>query len=160
GGVFTNQVGAIFTVQNDATVNFGGGSPRFDNAGTFIKALGAQTAFNNVPFNNAGFVDVQSGTLAFTRDYTQSSRITRLHDTTVKSGMSININAGRLEGSGTVDGKLVNGGQVSPGLSPGQISVTNTYAQSGPGAYNVVIGGATAGTQLDTLAITGASSLA
>ncbi|HEV7924781.1 MAG TPA: hypothetical protein VGR14_05465 [Verrucomicrobiae bacterium] len=64
GGVFTNDAGAQLTIESPATFNFGGGAPRFDNAGTFTAALAGTTEFSDVSFNNYGTVDFQSGTFA------------------------------------------------------------------------------------------------
>jgi hypothetical protein len=64
GGVFTNDAGALFTIESPATFDFGGGTPRFDNAGIFVPALGGTTEFSDVSFNNYGTVDFQSGTFA------------------------------------------------------------------------------------------------
>lgn len=63
--VITNRPGALLDIQNASAVNFGGGSPRWDNAGTFRKSISAgQTAFNNVGFNNYNDIEIQAGTLS------------------------------------------------------------------------------------------------
>jgi hypothetical protein len=63
--VITNRPGALFEVQNASSANFGGGSPRWDNAGTFRKSISAgQAAFNNVSFNNYNDIEIQAGTLS------------------------------------------------------------------------------------------------
>src|SRR5207302_3903518 len=38
-GVITNRSGALFHAQNAAALNWFGGTPRFDNAGTFRKSI-------------------------------------------------------------------------------------------------------------------------
>jgi hypothetical protein len=63
GGVITNEPGALFQVQSPGSFNFGGGSERFDNAGTFRKSVTPGTFTFTVPLNNNGTVDIETGTL-------------------------------------------------------------------------------------------------
>ncbi len=68
GAVLTNRPGAIWEIQNDQPFVFTGGSGnRFDNAGTLRKstAVGTSVFDSNLPFNNYGIVEVQSGRLRF-----------------------------------------------------------------------------------------------
>src|SRR5437016_324000 len=69
--VITNRSGALFNAQADASINFAGGTPRFDNAGTFRKSVsaGATTIGGSVSFNNYGAVDIQNGNLAANGGY-------------------------------------------------------------------------------------------
>ena len=64
GGIITNELGALFEVLSPTAINFGGGLPRFDNAGTFRKSLSPGTfTLASVVFTNYGTVDIQSGVL-------------------------------------------------------------------------------------------------
>ena len=75
-------------------------------------------------------------------------------------GEFYNLPAGTLSGSGTFDltSPIVNTGTVSPGLSPGLLTMTgSTYPQNG--TLHVEIGGFTPGTQHDQLAVTVAAQL-
>ncbi len=65
GSVIKNRPGALFHAQTAGTLTFVGGSPRFDNAGTFRKSAntGTLTVQNGVSFNNSGAVELQAGTL-------------------------------------------------------------------------------------------------
>jgi uncharacterized repeat protein (TIGR01451 family) len=68
---------------------------------------------------------------------------------------------GVLRGSGNLTlstATLSNAGQVSPGSSPGVLTLTR-IAQSPAGAVNVEIGGTAAGSQFDQLNVTGAATL-
>src|SRR5206468_140321 len=66
------------------------------------------------------------------------------------------INGGSLAGSGTINGNVTNtAGHVSPGLSPGLISITGNYNQGVTGALDVEIGGPGAGTQSDQVNVVG-----
>jgi hypothetical protein len=62
--VITNRPGALFDAQTAAEIEFGGGSPRFDNAGTFRKSVSTGTfKLALILFTNYGTVDIQSGIL-------------------------------------------------------------------------------------------------
>ncbi len=61
--VITNEPGALFQIQNPATFSYGGGSPRFDNAGTLRISGAGTTFFASVSFNNYNDTQIQSGTL-------------------------------------------------------------------------------------------------
>jgi RHS repeat-associated protein len=66
GAQFVNS--GTFTVQNDQSIFFfgPGATPIFSNSGTFVKAAGTgTTTFDNIPFNNTGTVNAQSGTIDF-----------------------------------------------------------------------------------------------
>lgn len=66
-------------------------------------------------------------------------------------------NTGTLQGSGTINGDLQNdaGGTVSPGNSPGTLTVDGTYTQAAGSSLLMEIGGTSAGTY-DTLSVGGA----
>ncbi len=66
---------------------------------------------------------------------------------------------GSLEGTGTIDGDLENGGTVSPGASPGTLSVTGAYTQTASGGLEIELGGTVAGTGYDQLVVDGAAAL-
>ena len=64
GGTFNNN--GTFDAQTDSVMAAnGGGSPVFNNAGTFRKSAGLGTTTVGLPFNNTGSVDLQSGTTTF-----------------------------------------------------------------------------------------------
>jgi fibronectin-binding autotransporter adhesin len=69
--------------------------------------------------------------------------------TTVASGAS-------LSGNGTIRGNLTNHGILSPGASPGTITVNGNFTQSATGSYAVELASATS---FDKLAISGAANL-
>ncbi|HYU57673.1 MAG TPA: hypothetical protein VEO00_06440 [Actinomycetota bacterium] len=100
-----------------------------------------------------------------TGGYTQDSGDTRLQDAASSlagggtgAGRTVSISGGTLSGVGTVDGDLVNEGTVQPGNSPGIFTVTGTYDQKG-GTLPIEIAGVEAGTQYDSLSVSGAATL-
>ena len=166
GPVLSIASGATFDIQTDADLDFTGGAAfvTINNAGTFQKSAGAgttQIGVTGATFNNTGTVQGLTGTLTFSSSYTQTSGVTRLNGGAItKVGATMNISGGTLEGAGALGASLnVNGGTLAPGLSPGQITQTGTYAQTATGAYAVEIGGLTAGTDFDVLASSGAATL-
>jgi len=62
GGIITNRAGALFQIQNGASIS---GSGRFDNVGLFRKSVTAGASSISVPFNNYSTVDLQTGGLTF-----------------------------------------------------------------------------------------------
>ncbi len=60
GGVFQNN--GTFDLQGDAAIASGGGAAAFNNAGTFTKSGGTNSAIN-IAFNNSGTVNASAGTL-------------------------------------------------------------------------------------------------
>lgn len=164
GAVLRNLPGASFEIRND--VDFerifsadAGGNPLIDNQGTFLKSTGAgATSLSEIPFHNSGTVEVQTGTLVF-GSYTQTAGVTLLNGGDISSAL-LNIQAGSVQGSGQVFGPVLNGGQVRPGFSPGKIDVSQNYVQTSAGAFDVELGGLSAGTQFDQLKVTGTVTLA
>jgi hypothetical protein len=70
-------------------------------------------------------------------------------------------NSGTIRGTGTLQATSVtNSGTFAPGASAGTLTLTGTYDQTSSGTLAIEIGGPTAGTQHDRLAITGAANLA
>ena len=69
------------------------------------------------------------------------------------------LTGSKLSGVGTLNGSLVNtAGEVRPGNS-GILTITGSYTQSAAGSLFIEIGGLTAGTLFDKLAIGGAATL-
>lgn len=62
GAVITNRAGALFRIQNGASIT---GSGRFDNVGLFRKSVTTSVSTIGVPFNNYSTVDLQTGGLTF-----------------------------------------------------------------------------------------------
>ncbi len=97
GGVITNRPGALLQVQNAASFNHSGGSPRIDNAGTFRKSANAGTTAVGVPFNNFGDVELQTGTLLQNGSFLNNGTVVLAPSTTY-----------RLAGGGSATGPFIN----------------------------------------------------
>ena len=68
---------------------------------------------------------------------------------------------GVINGNGTLAAanRVVNGGIISPGLSPGMITIEGDYEQTSDGVLKVEVGGVDAG-QFDVLKVSGNATLA
>jgi len=161
----TSSYGAALNVTTGALVNdtsgtiradTGTGGPRtlnalLSNKGTFVVATGSpQTTTINkasAAHQNLGTLTIASGTLSFSG---AGSAFT-------------NETGGTITGSGTLNVGAIsffNDGDMKPGSPLGTMTFTGAYKQSAPGALNIEIGGTTAGTQYDRLAVSGSATLA
>ncbi len=64
-----------------------------------------------------------------------------------------------FSGAGTIQSNLTNSGTVSPGSSPGTITVSGDYTQEASGTLAIELGGTTPDTDHDQLVVTGAATL-
>jgi hypothetical protein len=97
--------------------------------------------------------------LTSTGNYTQTGGTTSVNGTLDPAGI-VDIQAGILNGGGTVNSNVTNAGQVNPGTSPDILSIVGDYTQTATGALNIEIGGTSAGSQHDRLAVSGTATLA
>jgi len=137
---------------NDALANFAANAA----AGSFAIQNGSSLTVG--AFSNAGSLIIGSGsTFPAAGDYTQNSGDTILATgASLASGGTVNILAGRLSGSGTIIGNVVNAGQFNP---VGILTIRGNYTQTASGTLNIQIGGTTAGTDYDQLIVTGLTML-
>lgn len=118
--VITNRAGALFDVQTGASVGFGSGTCRFDNAGTFQKSVSTNlTQFGSVPLNNYNTVALRSGILNPLAGY--NSTINSLLNCTL-AGPNAGPGYGQLQVAGTVN----LAGSLSLSLTNGYLPATNT----------------------------------
>ncbi|MFL5732142.1 MAG: beta strand repeat-containing protein, partial [Chloroflexia bacterium] len=157
---FNNEPGGVFNILNDEQLSISG---VFNNFGTITKTGGTGTTpiFSNAGFNNQGLVDVQSGTMYYqTFAYPQTAGTTRMSGGSLQFDQAFPLQGGLLLGSGVVTGTVNNtGGTVSPGYSPGLMTITGDYVQGPAGRLNIELGGLTPVTQYDRLAVNGTATL-
>ena len=146
---------------NATTTMTGTETEIFTNNGSFIKNTAATTTTMNIPFTNDGTVDVVAGSLVFQQGMDNGEdAVIDLGGGTLDPGDTLNLEAGdSLIGSGTLAADLVNGGTVSPGASPGIITVNGDYTQTVDGILEIELSGRTPGTGHDQLVVTGAATL-
>jgi hypothetical protein len=135
-------------------------------SGSLILSTG-RTFTTSGSFTNAGIVDIQkaNGTaliIGGAGRYSQTGGSTTVNEKLTASG-GVNVSGGSVFGIGTITGNIdLTGGLLSPGMvtrNAGELTVVGAYAQSGGGAFDVDLGGATAGTQYDVLNISGTATL-
>src|ERR1700676_168283 len=150
--VVNNSAGATLTLNGSSIQPTStGGGPVVNNAGT-LTSTGASSI--GVHLANSGNVVVSNGTLSLTAVYTQNAGATELFNngSSITTTLPFSVLGGLLEGTGTITGNVnIAGGIISPGFSPGTISVVGIYSQTALGTYNAEIGGLTAGTQYDQI---------
>jgi hypothetical protein len=118
--VITNEPGALLRVENASPIQFGGGSPRIDNAGTFQVAA-AGTTFVSAGFNNYNIAQLQGGTLQLSGGGLNSGTITVPAGTTLQlSGPFSSTPGSSITGAGQF---TVNGGTAN---LAGVVNVTGT----------------------------------
>lgn len=133
----------------------------FTNNGSFIKYTAGTTTIMDIPFTNNGTVDVVAGSLVFQQGMDNGEdAVIDLGGGTLDPGDELNLESGdSLIGSGTLSANLVNGGTVSPGASPGIITVQGDYTQTADGILEIELGGTTPGTGHDQLVVTGTATM-
>ena len=145
-GNSTNERAINFNQSNSTTV-----SAAISGNGT-VNQLGSGTTILSASNTYTGTTTVAAGKLAVDGSIAGST-------VTVNSG-------GTLAGSGSVGGLIVTtGGTISPGSSPGNLTVANNMLWNGGGNYNWQVLGTTdtpgdaAGTTWDLITVTGALDL-
>jgi len=143
---------------NATTIMSAGALESFINNGNFYKNTASTTTTMNVPFTNDGIVQVNAGSLVFQQGMDNGENtIINLGGGILDPGDTLILDTGDgLIGSGTLDSNLVNAGSVSPGASPGIITVDGDYTQDSSGTLAIELGGTTPGSGYDQLAVTGA----
>src|SRR5262245_39704055 len=101
-GTFTNN--NAFSAEGDDSVADFGGSNAFNNTGTLTKSPGAGSTTVNIPFNNSGTVNVNSGTLVLNEGGigTGGSFVLAAGKTLRFAGGTHELTAGAVMGAGVV----------------------------------------------------------
>jgi hypothetical protein len=112
---------------------------------------------NSSAFSNAGSVTIGSGsTFTASGDYTQTGGATTLNGGTLAASSLVDIQAGTLAGTGTINANVQNAGLLMIGDSTtvGILTINGNYTQTSAGTLAVKVGGfATAGTDFDQLVL-------
>jgi hypothetical protein len=158
GGVFNN--GGMVSLNPQPLPPGGTGVPavQINAGGTFNNNPGAMVTLNPQPLPpggtgvpavqiNAGGVLNNNGT--FTMVNSGPNQV---------PAVQINL-GGMMTGNGTINGDVLNGGMLSPGNSPGIMTINGNFTQTSGGAYTAELGGVFLG-QYDQLNVSGTASLA
>ena len=160
-GPLTVLGGAIIETANNITFandfTLGTGS-------LYVQTNGFNSTFSGAISGTGGLAKTGPGTLTLTGNNTYSGPTAIFAGKLVVDGSiasAVTVNSGAiLGGSGTVGGITINsGGILAPGDSPGILTVNGNYTQQSGGVLNVEIGGATAGTGFDQVAVSGSATV-
>ena len=138
--ISSGSLGIDNSITNDVGVN------AFNNFGTLSK-VGGNNLVISVPFNNAGLVQIQQGTIQFNGPFTQSSATGRI----VMAGGNLYypgtlaIQGGSLEGNGNVVGDVQLYGNLLPGQSAGALTFIGSLALQSSTNTVVELGGTAMG---------------
>jgi hypothetical protein len=159
-----NRPGGVVSILGDAPVTAGcpGGCPGtllvVENEGLVVKNGGAGTTTFPYSFINTGTIEVHTGTL-YISSLTQTSGSTLLTGGSLSGNLT--FTGGTLSGSGIINGAVINDGAiVSPGTSPGLITINGSYTQTSAGTLTVELAGLAPGTSFDKLSVNGPVTLA
>jgi len=158
--LWSNAPTAMLDFQADGSA-FGtfAGAPSMVNAGTLRKSAGSGTSSVGINSTNFGLVQVNTGTLRFDGNFIQKSGQTVFNGGNYLFLNTAQLLGGSLQGSGAITGSVSNNAAVSPGASPGLISMTGNYSE-GPNAHLAIeLGGTTPGTGYDQLSVGGTATL-
>ncbi|MDA1049221.1 MAG: hypothetical protein O3C40_01915 [Planctomycetota bacterium] len=161
-----NHAGATFDVQTDSRFRRSNGNLNFVNAGLLVKTAGDNQAsiepasFNQFTNEATGIIRSESGTLRGTELVNQGGTLAVANGATLtllntSSQRSITLAGGEIAGSGTIDADITNDGTARPGASSGLLTISGDYTQTAGGTLFIQIGGTTAGSGFDQLAVTG-----
>jgi autotransporter-associated beta strand protein len=132
--------------------------------GTFLADAGTASTLSGVITGTGSWTKSGLGTLTLTgaNTYTGTTTVNAgslIVDGSIVSAQTLVGAAGLLGGHGSLAGNLVNSGIVSPGDSPGTLTVGGNYTQSAGGTLRIEVAGLAAG-QHDLLAVSGHANLA
>ena len=163
GATLNNLAGGTLDIQTDAVLTaITNASPLLvNNSGRFVKSAGTQTSLFAANLNNTGTIELKTGTLQCQGSWDQTAGSITVGGGTVLGGARLNIRGGTLTGTGTIQAPVNNGGVISPGGSPGTLTLSpgNNYQQWPGGILRIELGGYIAGTQSDQFVVGGGASL-
>jgi outer membrane autotransporter protein len=156
GGASSDTASVIISgasVNNSGTItNSGGGT-----GSTMISAVIGPNV-TGVIQNSATSSLILSGINTYTSDTNINAGVLQVDGSIASLNTFVNP-GGTLAGTGTIGGSVNNSGVVSPGDSPGKLTINSGYTQNSNGTLHIEIGGLTPGVNSDLLAVNGVASL-
>ena len=163
GSVISNLDTGIFSLSANSGTTYNNTAPRglIYNSGLFGKTAGAGISAISDTFTNSGTVAARSGTLEFAQACVRLNGETRLSEGKLQADQGFLMLGGALTGTNNLVGSVTNlGGTLSPGASPGKLTITGNYVQGSGAAFAVELGGTTPCTGFDQVAVSGSALLA
>ena len=158
---------ATLTIGTGHTLRGGGnlgstsyGAVNLVNQGTVLADNGVMRFYTGQATDNQGRLEVISGAELNAQSSAAGIVQTTAGASTIVNGLlranTLTLNAGTLQGSGTVQADVLNlGGTINAGNSPGKLSITGDLTLGDDSLLLVEVAGATRSTQFDWLAVTG-----
>ena len=134
-----------------------GSSPLINN-GTIKTQNGGMLHFQG-PVTSSGTVDIANGALVATGAYSQTAGNFLLSGGTVQANQPLNIQAGLLNGWGTITGGIINSATFRPGLGIGGLVVNGNISLLTASTLSFQLGGLTQGSQYGYLNVNGSVGL-
>jgi hypothetical protein len=154
GTVISIQPQGAYNLAADVPISGAGGS--ITNQGTFTKSTpngaGGTSAINH-NFTNAGTLRVNNGTLFLQQSFVQSGGQTIVVPGANLRATTFQLNGGVLSGTGPINANVTGTGTISPGSSPGTLTINGNVNLSG--AVVIELNGTTPGTQYDQMDVNG-----
>src|SRR5260221_5619130 len=162
----TVQTGALLEIVNyDDTIGSleGDGDLNLFGAELTIGKDNTSTTYNGFIDGFGDIVKIGTGTLTLTGNSTYSGNVNidegKLIVNGDMNGNTVLLEGGILGGNGTVGNVFSNSGVISPGNSPGIITVSGDLILNSLTTTDIEINGTTAGTQYDQIDVTGNADL-
>jgi hypothetical protein len=163
---FTNFVSGVLTggryeIKDNSTFDFAGRSIINNAATVVVSGPGSR-------FDELASLTTNSGQLAFLagRNFSAVSDLLNSGTLTVGDGSTLVIpaghtltNTGTLTGGGTIVGNVLATGVVSPGASPGLLTINGDFAETASSVLNIEIGPASLSRRTDVIAISGSANI-
>jgi hypothetical protein len=137
---------------------------QINGIGQAVLYLSAGSKFSNLPsvpgdFSNGGVLTLESTEFSTSGSFTNKETAgLYLINGTVTVGTTFQ-NKGIVEGTGDINGFVHNTGTMSPGLSPGIITIDGDFTQEADGELILELAAGQPGTDYDQLNITGIATL-
>src|SRR5262249_31933840 len=119
--VINNESGAVWDLQNNASMIDNGNSGTFNNAGVFLKSSGTGQSGVQVAFNNNGSASITNGSLSLQRAGTDTGSFT------VAGGAGLNFDGGAV--SLSVSSSVSGAGSV--GFNGATVNVAGAFSPTG-----------------------------
>jgi len=126
GGAAIHNAGLWEMLADDTIVVSGATTNTFANTGTIQKLTGPGSSTINWDFRSSGTTEVRTGTLSLGGIAIQTAGLIMLDGGNLSSSQPFQLSGGTLAGTNTFTGTLTNSAVVSPGASPGLLTINGS----------------------------------
>ncbi len=148
GGTFNDQNASGYSIHNSF-----GGTFSITNNGTYLKSTTGTTRIE-VPFTNNGTLSIQAGAVQFTDTFTNNGGLQFANGASASFPGPVTFNQ-PIGGTGTINGSVTAASSVSPGNSPGTLTINGNLTLLSTSSLLLEIGGIVQGSGYDYLNVQG-----